>query len=311
MHANLDAECDDRSSEEDCAPSECNSSDDESNQSSQGPETCRVARMFTCPEQSCTKTFIRYSALERHCEFGAHARSLEKITLQDRAKIYYAKNLQEGQTRKQQSLQVSGAVSTLHSSEKCPMGWALKSSTRKVRFTERQKEFLDLQYNKGEQSGNKSSGEEVAKQMRRARGQDGTRLFAVDEFLTPQQISSYFSRMAAKRKNVSEADEETEDREKLVQEVTAEITDRLATTTEAARKSALTLEKCCYTYKRYKLCCMGRDDLHAKLTLSNLKSICLKYGIRDVSGRKKDAYVNAVISLMKSTPCTFHKDQLS
>ena len=37
----------------------------------------------------------------------------------------------------------------------------------------------------------------------------------------------------------------------------------------------------------------------------------LKYGIRDVSGRKKDAYVNALISLMKSTPCTFHKDQLS
>ena len=37
----------------------------------------------------------------------------------------------------------------------------------------------------------------------------------------------------------------------------------------------------------------------------------LKYGIRDVSRRKKDAYVNSLISLMKSTPCTFHKDQLS
>ena len=49
--------------------------------------------------------------------------------------------------------------------------------------------------------------------MRRARGQDGKRLFAVEDFLTAQQITSYFSRMAAKRKNVTEAETDTEERE--------------------------------------------------------------------------------------------------
>ena len=70
------------------------------------------------------------------------------------------------------------------------MGWALKSSPRKVRFTQEQKNFLDLKYNLGEQTGKKSSGEDVARQMRRVRGQDGKRLFAVDDFLTAQQITS-------------------------------------------------------------------------------------------------------------------------
>ena len=40
--------------------------------------------------------------------------------------------------------------------------------------------------------------------MRRARVQDGKRLFTVDDFLTAQPITSYFSPMTAKRKNVTE-----------------------------------------------------------------------------------------------------------
>ena len=84
---------DGQSSDTDCEPINSDSSDDGTNPSSGGCETSQTTRMFTCPEQSCTKTFIRYSALERHCEFGAHMRSLERITLQGRAKISYAKNL--------------------------------------------------------------------------------------------------------------------------------------------------------------------------------------------------------------------------
>ena len=70
------------------------------------------------------------------------------------------------------------------------MGWALKSSSRKVRYSAKQKNFLDLKFNLGEQSGKKSSGDEVAQQMRRARGRDDSRLFSVDEFLEPQAKNS-------------------------------------------------------------------------------------------------------------------------
>ena len=117
--------------------------------------------------------------------------SLERITLQYQAKISYAKHLQEGQTKKQQSLPVNGAAATHCASDKCQMGWALnlKSSAKKVSFSEKQKKFLDAKFNLGEQTGEKSSSEDVARQMRRARREDDKRLFAVDKFLTTAVVS--------------------------------------------------------------------------------------------------------------------------
>ena len=49
-----------------------------------------MLKIFSRPEEGCIKYFVRYSSLEKHCIFGAHIRSLEKITLQDRAKLLYA-----------------------------------------------------------------------------------------------------------------------------------------------------------------------------------------------------------------------------
>ena len=168
--------------------------------------------------------------------------------------------------------------------------------------------FLDLKYNLGEQTGKKSSGEDVASQMRRARGQDGKRLFAVNDSLTTQQISSYFSRMAAKRKNVTEAEVDTEERENLIRDVTAEITEKLVAEEQQQPVSEDESRGCCYSYRRVNLCRMSRDELRAKLTLPNLKSICLKYGIQGVSrNRKKEPYVDALFSFIEARPCSLHK----
>ena len=77
-------------------------------------------------------------------------------------------------------------------------GWALKSSKKAYRFSGKQKAYLDARFNIGQTSGRKVVGEVVAREMRRAQGPDGARLFNVAEFLSPQQISSCFSRIAAK-----------------------------------------------------------------------------------------------------------------
>ena len=240
--------------------------------------------------------------MERHCEFGAHTRSLERITLQDQAKISHAKHLQEGQTRKQQSLAVNGAAATDCTSDKCQMGWALKSSAKKVRFSEKQKKFLDAKFNLGEQTGEKSSGEDVARQIRRARGEDGKRLFAVDEFLTPQQITSYFS-----RKSVPEAELENEERAEMSHEVAEEISASL-TTMQEEEQSVSEVDSCCFTYKKMALCCMNKDQLRAKLTLLDLKSIYRKYGIQGVlGGRKKEPYVDVLPNFISTRPCILHR----
>jgi hypothetical protein len=90
--------------------------------------------MFACSEQSCTKTFVRYSALVKHCDLGAHTRALERITIYDRAKLSYAQHVQEGQVRERPSIAVSSSTTINRESHVLPMGWALKQSSNKARI---------------------------------------------------------------------------------------------------------------------------------------------------------------------------------
>ena len=147
--------------------------------------------------------------------------------------------------------------------------------------------------------------------MRRVCEQDGKRLFAVDDFLTTQQITSYFSRMAAKRRNVTEVELDTEERENVIcdatHDVTAEITERLVAEEEEQPVSEVESRGCCYSYRGVNLCCINRDELRAKLALSNLKSIRFKYGIQGVSGnREKEPYVNILFSFIEARLCSYN-----
>lgn len=58
------------------------SSDPTSFDSTSPHEDCTEAsipKIFSCPEEGCIKSFVLYSSLEKHCIFGAHIRSLEKL----------------------------------------------------------------------------------------------------------------------------------------------------------------------------------------------------------------------------------------
>ena len=106
-----------------------------------------------------------------------------------------------------------------------PMGWAMRSSqVKRTRFTANQKDNLTKKFDLGEISGQKSDPESVARAMMAARGNEGNRLFTSAEFLTSQQVASFFSRLAAKRRLpdvMSGSDEEADDaeREKAIQEL--------------------------------------------------------------------------------------------
>ena len=77
-------------------------------------------------------------------------------------------------------------------------GWALKGAKKAERFNEAQKSYLEAKFNIGQSNGKKLDPDAVAKEMRCARGPNGDRLFSVTTFLSAQQISSFFSRLAAK-----------------------------------------------------------------------------------------------------------------
>lgn len=85
--------------------------------------------------------------------------------------------------------------------------WALKSKREFKRFTESQKAFLKEKFDVGESSGHKLDPEDVASEMRRARNAEGNRIFRIDEFLSGNQVSSYFCRLALKRRKDSRCDQ--------------------------------------------------------------------------------------------------------
>ena len=81
-----------------------------------------------------------------------------------------------------------------------PMGWALKHShARSTRYSTKQKEYLIAKFQIGEQTGQKVDPTSVSRVMRTAKDSNGERLFDGTEFLTSQQIASFFSRLASKR----------------------------------------------------------------------------------------------------------------
>lgn len=244
-------------------------------------------KIFSCPEEGCTKSFVRYSALERHCEYGVHIRSLEKVTLQDRAKLSYAQHLEEGQTKELPSVSLSGGPD----SPLLSMGWALKSKPKTARFSEKQKSFLESEFLEGEKSSKKTTSEEVAKKMRKARDANNQRLFSIDEFLTPSQVSSYFSRFAAKRKQLSASEYQALENEYMLLEVR---NDLMKSLDDDSRRHPL-------VHGDLHLCQMTKEEL-TSLRMTTLKAICKDFHVQ-ISGRRKEPYVNGVVSIVESCSC--------
>ena len=147
--------------------------------------------LFSCPQEGCVRVFQQFSGLERHLSLEACALCPEKYSLLDLAKQEYASRLHEG----------TGIVPLLHfpaSQVLADSCWALKGAKKAERFNEAQKSYLEAKFNIGQSTGKKLDPDVVTKEMRRARGPNGNRLFSVTTFLSAQQISSFFSCLAAK-----------------------------------------------------------------------------------------------------------------
>lgn len=83
------------------------------------------AATFSCPEEGCVKTFVRYSSMQWHLDSEKHQRALERYTLLDRAAVGYAQRL-EGQCAAVPELDAVAEPPSSH--DMPPKGWALKSS---------------------------------------------------------------------------------------------------------------------------------------------------------------------------------------
>jgi len=123
--------------------------------------------------------------------FDEHVIQSKKETIYERAKQGYAKRL-EGGSHANPALQTKFEV--FHGENNLRQGWALKSCKSRSLFSDRQKEFLNEIFEEGERTEIKANPDTLAKTMKRARNENNERVFQVSEFLTSQQVASYFSR---------------------------------------------------------------------------------------------------------------------
>ena len=249
--------------------------------------------LFTCPEEGCTKTFLRHSTLMQHLDCGKHQRALENATLFDKAALEYAEQLEGQATLVPVVSRVSMGAGNTHPQN---MGWALKSSgSRRTRFTPAQKSYLTTKFMLGEQTGKKTDPAAVARSMMCAKDSNGSRLFTSEDYLTTNQIAGFFSRLASK-KSLAEEEQQADievavyeaSRDELVKEVAREL----------APKHPI-------VYDMYNLCELSLQKKLSDFSITMLKDICIFFeiGISDVTVRRKKPYINKLQSLCQSCEC--------
>ena len=132
--------------------------------------------------------------------------------------------------------------------------------------------------------------------MRYAKDEDGSRRFTLDEFLTPQQVQSFFSRMAAKLKNRRE--------EILEEDITAAEDEAAYSLTRAD-----ILKKCQLShpivYDSFNLCALNASNGFKKLSVNMLRLICEYFDLDvcNVPRSRKAPYMELISSLVQTCSC--------
>ena len=143
--------------------------------------------MLECLEPACARTFKSVEEMELHISVGQHTESV------------YDK-LKRGWVEKFSSLTLSEDNSTnvIERQGSEPFqpdlteGWALhKPKGGAVRFSEKVRQYLASKFEIGEQSGRKEDPRQVSQDMRKAKGENGERLFSREEWLTKAQIKDF------------------------------------------------------------------------------------------------------------------------
>ena len=179
-------------------------------------------------------------------------------------------------------------------------GWALKQTKKSGRLSETQKKYLNEKFSIGQQTGHKVDPLSVARDMRYARNAEGKRSFTRDEFLSAQQIQSYFSRQAGKLRH-QHAEGDSSDREAAVDQQ-----QYWDTWTEVLREVQLRHP---IAYDNLDLCALYHVNRLNQLSVAVLKYICEYFDINkeQLTLRRKAPHITLIGKLVQS--CSCHEQQ--
>ena len=134
--------------------------------------------------------------------------------------------------------------------------------------------------------------------MMSARDENCDRLFTSNEFLTAQQIASYFSRLASKRalrsshSSQCESDDEIAEAEMVFSDLRGKVLENI----QPVRP---------ISFEHYNLCELMDQAKLSKFAVSVLYKICEHFEIPtgDIKGRKKAPYLSRIEQFLKQCSC--------
>ncbi|XP_052067889.1 uncharacterized protein LOC127707422 [Mytilus californianus] len=153
------------------------------------PATTKHKQNLICPLENCIREFKNKETLDQHILQGQCEYQLEKEALSDKSKIIYAKKLSNAPLCCP-DMTAENVFEDDSLVNRC-CGWALKSKKKKTVFNQKQKDFMIEKFQIGKRTGSKVDANTASEEMR-----SGHLGFSKDEFLTGQQIGSYFCRLA-------------------------------------------------------------------------------------------------------------------
>ena len=270
------------------------------NSSSDNEETAQETKLFQCPDDGCVKSFQRFSSLQRHLDVGKHKFVLERETLLDKAMLSYATKLVQGNAGlENQPRDEPGTSRILEYTDSPSKGWALKSSAvQRKRFNESQKQYLTKLFNLGEQTGYKVDANNVSQSMRKARNIDGSLMFDTSDYLTGKQITSFFSRLARKRRavRVDDSEEEDEEEAKLHEECIEDLSRNIINEIGLVHP---------IMFDSHNLCKLASSSKLTKFSMSMLQDICNLYELdtSSIIAKRKKPYIDLILDLIGNCTC--------
>ena len=173
-------------------------------------------------------------------------------------------------------------------------------------FSTKQKECLIAKFQIGEQTGQKADPTSVSRVMRTAKDSlNGERLFDSTEFLTSQQVASFFSRLASKRslKDVVEArsdeDEEQNEADQERQESQLQLL-RNKVMSDIAIQHVHPI-----VYDADNICELVKNSNLSTFSIKMLQDSCASFGldVSKIAVKRKKPYIALLTNLVMGCKC--------
>ncbi|PAV80983.1 hypothetical protein WR25_04779 isoform B [Diploscapter pachys] len=164
------------------------------------------SKLYTCPIPGCRATFLRQYPRDQHVLAGKHNFAPDQETMLDYAANLYVDELEGGDLGNNPLPELDNAIRdsiTVDPQEAAktqePIGFAVKKQKTNKPFPEKVRKYLTERFIQGIVKKQKDDPKVVAKEMKTQKDQNGNKIFEPSEYLTWQQITSFFSQLNSKQ----------------------------------------------------------------------------------------------------------------